>query len=231
VVGRGLRRVSYEPDPVTGLFPVEYADVLGVPFTFAQQGENAAPKAPPRVTRVRAMDERAALEIRFPNVEGYRIIFPRRPLRPHFTPDSNMLLTPDDIPPVTVSEPLIGEPLTFDLRADAGRLREKSVIFDVAGVLLRTYFKDGDGNLEVWRYPELTRITERWFRECLTCAGGTFPQYLKWRSLAVRAVEKIYRALAPSLTGPPDGSSGALLPILNAYNQESTTRQGRTNAI
>ena len=39
VVGRGLRRISYEIDPATGLFPVEYADVLGVPFTFAQQGK------------------------------------------------------------------------------------------------------------------------------------------------------------------------------------------------
>jgi type III restriction enzyme len=47
---------------------------------------------------------------------------------------------------------------------------------------------------------------------------------LKWRSLAIRAVEKIYRALAPSLTGPPDGSNGSLLPILNAYNPEGTTR-------
>ena len=38
VVGRGLRRVSYEIDPKTGIFPVEYADVLGVPFSFAQSG-------------------------------------------------------------------------------------------------------------------------------------------------------------------------------------------------
>jgi type III restriction enzyme len=224
VVGRGLRRVSYEPDPESGFFPVEYADVLGVPFTFAQQGEAGPPKAPPRMTRVKAMEDRAALEIRFPNVEGYRMLFPRKPLRPHFNADSKMTLTPDDIPPVTVSEPLIGEALTFDLRIDAKNLREKSVIFDVAGVLLHKYFKDADGNLEVWRYPELTRITERWFKECLICVGGTFPQFLKWRSLATKAVEKIHRALAPSLTGPPDGSSGSLLPILNPYNPDGTTR-------
>src|SRR3712207_193599 len=58
VVGRGLRRISYEPDPVTGFFPVEYADVLGVPFTFAQQGQKTVPKPPPKVTRVRAMPDR-----------------------------------------------------------------------------------------------------------------------------------------------------------------------------
>ncbi|WP_237152088.1 BPTD_3080 family restriction endonuclease [Oryzibacter oryziterrae] len=224
VVGRGLRRVSYEIDPATGFFPVEYADVLGVPFTFAQQGKNVAPKPPPKVTRIRALEDRAAREIRFPNVEGYRIVFPRKLLKPVFTNDSKMTITSDDLPVVTEVEPLIGEGFTLDLRTHADQLRLKTVVFDVAGLLLRTYFKDEDGALQVWRYPELTRITERWFTECLTCAGDTRPQFLKWRSLAVRAAEKIYRALAPSLSGPPDGSSGALLPILNAYNPEGTTR-------
>ena len=224
VVGRGLRRVSYEVDPATGFFPVEYADVLGVPFTFAQQGQNVAPKPPPKVTRVRALEERGALEIRFPNVEGYRIVFPRTPLKPVFTADSRMVLTPDDIPTQTEVEPLIGEGFTLDLRQHADQLRKKTVIFDVAGVLLREKFRDADGALQVWRYPELTRITEAWFAKCLTCAGDTRPQFLKWRSLAIKAVEKIYRAIVPSLTAPPDGASGALLPILNAYNPEGTTR-------
>ncbi|MBV1699937.1 MAG: DEAD/DEAH box helicase family protein [Hyphomicrobiales bacterium] len=54
VVGRGLRRVSYEVDPKTGFFPVEYAEVLGVPFSFARGGGAAGPpQAPPRVTRIR----------------------------------------------------------------------------------------------------------------------------------------------------------------------------------
>lgn len=224
VVGRGLRRVGYEIDPATGLFPVEYADVLGVPFTFAQQGKNVAPKPPPRVTRVRALEDRAHLEIRFPNVEGYRIVFPRKPLTPVFTKDSRMTVTPDDIPMVTEVEPLIGEGFTLDLRQHADQLRLKTVVFDVAGLLLREKFRDAEGALQVWRYPELTRITERWFKECLTCAGGTMPQFLKWRSLAIRAVDKIYRAVMPSLTTPPDGSEGALLPILNAYNPEGTTQ-------
>ena len=172
VVGRGLRRISYEIDPATGLFPVEYADVLGMPFTFAQQGKKVAPKPPPKVTRVRAIEDRAALEIRFPNVEGYRVVFPRKPLRPTFTHDSEMPLNTDDIPVRTEVEPLIGEGFTIDLRRNADQLREKTVIFDVAGLLLRTYFKDEDGALQVWRYPELVRITERWFEECLKCRAG-----------------------------------------------------------
>jgi type III restriction enzyme len=223
VVGRGLRRVSYEIDPKTGFFPVEYADVLGVPFSFAQQGSKTAPKPPPRVTRVRAMDGRAEREIRFPNVEGYRVLFPRKPLKPAFSADSRLVLTPDDIPTVTQSEPIIGEPITFDLRQDADKLRLKSVVFDVAGLLLRQRFKDADGNLEVWRYPELVRITEQWFADCLECKGGFRPQFLKWHSLAMRAVEKIWRAILPPTDGAANGNP-ALLPILNAYNTEGSTR-------
>lgn len=222
VVGRGLRRVSYEIDPKSGHFPVEYADVLGVPFSFAQQGTATTPKPPPRVTRVRAMEDRSEREIRFPNVEGYRVVFPRNPLKPVFTADSHLVLTPDDIPMVTQNEPLIGEGITFDLRQDADKLRLKSVVFDVAGVLLREKFKDQDGNLEVWRYPELVRVTECWFEECLECKGDFRPQFLKWHSLAVRAVEKIWRAILPP--EQPGNGQSILLPVLNAYNPEGSTQ-------
>ena len=220
VVGRGLRRVSYEVDPKTGLFPVEYAEVLGVPFSFARGGgSNAAPQAPPRITRVKALDERRDLEIRFPNVEGYRVAFPRTPLTPTFTDDSRMELTPDDVPNVTESEPLIGEGITFDLRTDAEKLRLKSVAFDVAGLLLRQKFPD-----QVWRYPELVRITEAWFDQCLTTRGKTPKQYLKWQPLALRAVGKIWNALVGSMAKPADGSRGLLLPIVNPLNPEGSTR-------
>jgi type III restriction enzyme len=225
VVGRGLRRVSYEVDPKTGFFPTEYAEVLGVPFSFARGGGGEPPPPPPRVTRVRALEERRKeREIRFPNVEGYRVVFPRRPLQPVFTKDSGMELTPDDVPNVTESEPLIGEGITFDLRKEAERLRLKSVVFDVAGLLLHEKFRDRDDNLEIWRYPELVRITERWFQECLTTRGKTPKQYLKWRPLALRAVSRIYTALVGSLTDPADGSRGLLLPIINPLNPEGSTR-------
>jgi type III restriction enzyme len=220
VVGRGLRRVSYEIDPRTGFFPVEYAEVLGVPFSFARGGGNEPPPLPPRIIRVKALEERRErFEIRFPNVEGYRVVFPRKPLQPVFTKDSGMELTPDDVPNVTQSEPLIGEGITFDLRKDAEQLRMKSVVFDVAGLLLREKLPD-----QVWRYPELVRITERWFDECLTTRGKTPKQYLKWRPLAQRAVDRIFRALVGSLTEPADGSRGQLLPIVNPLNPEGSTR-------
>src|SRR5690606_6538441 len=37
VIGRGLRRQSYELNPETGLFNTEYSDILGIPFDFATE--------------------------------------------------------------------------------------------------------------------------------------------------------------------------------------------------
>ncbi len=50
VVGRGLRRQSYELNPKTGLFDVEYADIMGIPFDFAV----LARRSPSRPSRSRS---------------------------------------------------------------------------------------------------------------------------------------------------------------------------------
>ena len=75
VVGRGLRRMDYVPDPETGLLTEEYVDVFGVPFSLIPfKGREPGGKAPPEDRpkhEVMALPERKALEIRFPVVEGY----------------------------------------------------------------------------------------------------------------------------------------------------------------
>ncbi len=76
VVGRGLRRQSYDLDQ-NGLLSVEYADILGIPFDFTAKPVVAPPKPPRPTVHVFAVrPERDALEIRFPRVEGYRIELP-----------------------------------------------------------------------------------------------------------------------------------------------------------
>ena len=68
VVGRALRRQSYDLNE-DGLFDVEYADVLGIPFDFTAKPVVVKPKPPREAIQVRAVrPERDALEIRFPRV-------------------------------------------------------------------------------------------------------------------------------------------------------------------
>ena len=80
VIGRALRRQSYDLNE-EGLFNVEYADILGIPFDFTAKPVVAPPQPPRETIQVKAMrPERDALEIRFPRVEGYRVELPEERL-------------------------------------------------------------------------------------------------------------------------------------------------------
>lgn len=77
VIGRGLRRVGYDTEPVVGadgverqLFKPEFVNVFGVPLSvFQDVGDDGDPPPPPKPsTQVEAMEERNSLEIRWPNV-------------------------------------------------------------------------------------------------------------------------------------------------------------------
>lgn len=75
VVGRGLRRASYETEGEGDAerFGEEVAQVFGVPFQVVPFKANTggSPKPPTKTWRVRALPERANLEIKFPRVEGF----------------------------------------------------------------------------------------------------------------------------------------------------------------
>lgn len=99
VVGRGLRRASYDVGE-DGLMREEVAKVFGAPFEVVPFKANPGGKPPPPVKRfhVHALPERAHLEIRFPRVEGYT-----QAVRNRITVDwasvPALLIKPDQIPP------------------------------------------------------------------------------------------------------------------------------------
>ena len=99
VVGRALRRQSYDLNE-DGLFDVEYADVLGIPFDFTAKPVVAPPRPPRETIQVRAVSpDRDDLEIRFPRVAGYRVELPDERLEAQFTDESTFELTPEHIGP------------------------------------------------------------------------------------------------------------------------------------
>jgi type III restriction enzyme len=71
VVGRGLRRRSYEVGE-SGLFQEEVAKILGVPFEIVPFKQTGRTVKPPPQWHVQALADRAALEIVFPRVDGYQ---------------------------------------------------------------------------------------------------------------------------------------------------------------
>jgi type III restriction enzyme len=69
VIGRGLRRVSYDKDEA-GLFIPEYVNVFGVPLSISEDvGEGGeAPPPPKPSTQIETVSERGNLEIKWPNI-------------------------------------------------------------------------------------------------------------------------------------------------------------------
>ncbi len=70
VVGRGLRRTSYEVNPETGLFEPEYVNIFGVPFTFLphESPKDIIPPPPKPKTAIEPVKDKAAFTISWPNI-------------------------------------------------------------------------------------------------------------------------------------------------------------------
>lgn len=218
VIGRALRRQSYELNE-EGLFNVEYADVLGVPFDFTAKPVIAPPQPPRPTIQVKAVrPERDHLEIRFPRVEGYRVELPEERLTAEFNEDSVLELTPDLVgPSVTRNEGIIGEGVDLTL-VHTGDLRRSTLLFHLTHRLLYTKWRDPGEEPKLHLFGQLKRITRQWLDNCLVCKGGTFPAQLMYLSLADMACERITAGVTRSLVGEKP-----IKAILDPYNPTGST--------
>jgi type III restriction enzyme len=229
VVGRGLRRTSYATARRTvavdgktveiEAFAPEYAEVYGVPFSFIPcSGSRADPKPGPMPTRVRALEDRIACEITFPRLIGYRYDLPSERLTATFGDASMLALSTVDIPTKTQLEPIFGEGSTHTLD-DLKRRREQEIAFLLAKLTLEQYFRDDDGNVKQWLFPQVLAIASRWLKECVTLKDNTFPQLLLLAEFAHDAADRIYRSIVASA-----GGEKALKPIMRPYDPVGSTR-------
>ncbi len=195
VIGRALRRQSYDLNE-KGLFDVEYADVLGVPFDFTAKPVVAPPNPPRETVQVRAVrPERDALEIRFPRVAGYRVELPEERLKAEFNTDSVLELTPDLIgPSQTRNQGIIGEGVDLNL-VHTNDLRTSTLLFHLTQRLLYTKFRDPGAEPKLYLFGQLKRIARQWLDGYLRCKGDTYPAQLMYQELADTACERIFAAI------------------------------------
>lgn len=196
VVGRALRRQSYELNTQTGLFNVEYADVLGIPFNFTAQPVVVPPQPPTEIIRVRAMrPERDALEIRFPRVVGYRVELPQDRLQAEFNEDSILELTPELVGPSrNVQAGIIGEAIELNLQ-HLDDVRPSTVLMHLTKHLLLSKWRDAGDTPQLHLFGQLKRIVKQWLDTCLVCKGGTFSGQLLYQELADKACDRITAAI------------------------------------
>jgi type III restriction enzyme len=218
VIGRALRRQSYELNE-DGLFDVEYADILGIPFDFTAKPVVSKPKFPRETVQVRAVSpERDALEIRFPRVEGYRTELPQERLVAQFNAESTFVLTPEQVGPTdTRVEGIIGEGVDLTL-VHTGELRQSTLLFNLTHRLLYTKFRDPGEEPKLYLFGQLKRIVREWLDNYLDCRGGTYPAQLMYEELADIACERITAGITQAFM-----DTNPVKALLDPYNPEGST--------
>ena len=170
VVGRGLRRTSYDVNPATGRFEPEYVNIFGIPFTFLphEGGENGPPPPPTPKTAIEPVAAKTAFEIRWPNVIRIDHVY-----QPRLSLDWNRVATLEldagttakiaELAPIVEGHPDVSKIETIDLEQLAQEFRTQRIIFETA----RDVF---DQMQESWRgrkeflLAQLVRLVEQIIR-------------------------------------------------------------------
>jgi len=179
VVGRGLRRRSYEVDEETELLTEEIATVFGVPFEVIpfKATKQASPKPKPNKKHVKAQAARAKFEITFPRVEDYT-----QAIRNRVTVDwpnvARLELNPDKIPSevemkglsinnkgrLSLSGP--GKASMATLLEFRAKHRIQELTFDLATSLTRDFKSHAECDLPTHvLFPQLLTIVTKYVNE------------------------------------------------------------------
>ena len=139
VVGRGLRRTSYDVDDDTAMFKPEYVNIFGVPFTFLphESDESVAPKPPAPKTVIKPVAEKAAFEIRWPNVIRIEHVYRSRlsldwERVEHLELNASETAQVAELAPIVDGKPDVSNPISVDLEALAREYRTQKIIFEAA---------------------------------------------------------------------------------------------------
>lgn len=170
VVGRGLRRTSYEINPQTGLLEPEYVNIFGVPFTFLphEDSGDGPPPPPTPKTAIEPDPAKAEFEIRWPNV--VRI---ERLLQPTLTLDWSKVQpleldaaqTPQvaELAPILEGKPDVNQISRIELEKLAREFRTQRIIFETARNVFDQVRQSWRGSREIL-LAQLVRIVEQFIR-------------------------------------------------------------------
>jgi type III restriction enzyme len=247
VVGRGLRRMDYTPDPSTGLLVEEYVDVYGIPFSVipfkGRPLKAGAPEDKPK-NHVHALPERKHLEIRFPVVEAYAFALKKNLIRCDVDSMDRLVIEPHREPTATFiaatvgyreGSPTVGGltmPVTVqDRQAYYRENHIQTIKFQIARLVVESLAELGrqghDAKSRVFRlqsrhqlFPQVFAIVEQYVQKKVDFQGEHHSE-LGLEKYVMQIVERLRDRIEPDETeGEPP-----LMPVLNRYKQYGTTAE------
>ena len=207
VVGRGLRRTSYEVNEETGLFEAEHVNIFGVPFTFLphESDESVIPPPPNPKTAIEPVKNKARYEISWPNVVRIDHVY-----RPQLSLDWGKVKTLNlnasetaqvaELAPIIAGKPDVSKVTAIDLERLAREFRTQRIIFETARDVYDQMQKDWKGSKESL-LAQLVRLVEQFMRsDKIAITPGLFNQDDKQRRLIItlnmtKVVQHIWEAI------------------------------------
>ena len=245
VVGRGLRRMNYTPDPETGLLPEEYVDVYGIPFSVipfkGRPRDKSEPTDKPK-NLVRAIPEREEYEIRFPVVEGYAFALKKNEIKADIKAMEPLHVEPEHTPTAVFVKPAVGYETGVASVLGPGKFEEQTrevyyrtthiqaIKFEIARRIVLDLVGGGEYQPHERSSPELRsqsrhRLFPQVYRlvdvfvETRVDFHGCHPCEIGQEKYLLRIVERLMAAIQPDEThGEPP-----LLPIRNRYKPIGTS--------
>jgi type III restriction enzyme len=207
VVGRGLRRYSYDDMTVP-----EFVDVYGIPFqAFPVKGQRRGTAAPPKSqTLVQARGDRRELEIQFPRVVGY-------------ISDAKFRITADldSIPPLVIDpaqDPYwvklgqrgLGKGAIHERRAFYEEHRLQRTEFDIAAKITDD-LKFGDEAGRRIMFPQVAALVHRYVEERVEVIGDGQKEELALEHYRSLVESRVAEAIRPA----DEEGEQPLLPVLD----------------
>jgi type III restriction enzyme len=231
VVGRGLRRMDYTPDPANGLLTEEYVDVYGVPFSVipfkGREAGGGVPDDTPK-NHVRSLPERSHLTLRFPIVEGYVIALRHNLVRANVDAIEPIVLEPDRNPTAVFVKPQVGHQIGSPDRESGFRselqnrdayyaaTHLQTIVFEITREIVRRLTTAGQEHQRLGLmarhqlFPQVYQIADAYVKRRVSARGCDMRE-LGLETYMGRTVERLIAAIEPD----EERGEPPLLPTLN----------------
>ena len=166
VIGRGLRRVSYDTDE-NGLLVPEYVNVFGLPLSVFvdADGSGATPPPPKPSQQIESLASRNAFELRWPNVLRVEVVV-KPVLVVEWSKVADLTLDPAKTPisaelaPAVGGAPDMGKATSIDLEKMPEAFRHQRIVFQTARKAFDQLGGQFTGNREYLVF-QLIRLVEQ----------------------------------------------------------------------